>query len=89
MIGQCGVKPFEYWQMTEAETIAILNGHEINMCDISANFRNLYHIIYSVNSKKKKTPEQLWPLPSDRIRKKNSMDFETRMDLYSKIKGEC
>ena len=84
MIGECGVKPSDYWRLTEAETSAIIVGHQNTLVEEAANFRNLYHLIYSVNSKKKKTPQSLWPLPIDK--KESTIDIEDRLKLYEKIK---
>lgn len=84
MIGECGVKPDEYWKLTDAETSAIITGHQRINCETAANFRNLYSLTYNLNAKKgkQKSSEQLWPLPTD---EKNRKDMQKRIDLYKKI----
>ena len=77
--------------MTEAETTAIMAGHQILMSEEAANFRNIFTAIIKTNSKEKKMAEQMWPLPTDH--KPSSMTFKDRMNLYSLIlannKNEC
>mgnify|MGYP001773612543 CR=1 FL=1 len=88
LIGECGVSPNDYWKLTDAEVSAIATGYQIRRSEEAANFRNVYHLLYSVNSKRKKTAKQLWPLPTDNIRTdgKSKLTFEQRMSLYEKIK---
>lgn len=84
VIGECGVKPHEFWALTEAETTAIIIGHQTLMAEQAANIRNLYTLTYNVNTKKgkHKTDKQLWPLPTDQI---ESRPINERLAIYEKI----
>jgi hypothetical protein len=84
VIGECGVKPSDYWKMTEAETMALIVGHQTLMCESAANIRNLYTLTYNMNAKKgrQKNAKQLWPLPIDFVEKR---PIEERLKIYEKI----
>lgn len=84
VIGECGVKPHEFWALTEAETTAIIIGHQTKMSEQAANIRNLYTLTYNMNAKKgrSKTAKQLWPLPIDYV---ESRPMDERLALYNKI----
>ena len=63
-IGQCGIKPDEYWRLTEAETIAIIAGHQRLKSYDSENYRNIYGAMVKHFGAKQPT-KTLWPLPTD------------------------
>lgn len=63
-IGQCGVKPAEYWRLSEAETHGIIAGHQRLKSYSAENFRNIYGAIVRFMGEKKDV-RTLWPLPTD------------------------
>lgn len=63
-IGQCGIKPAEYWLLTEAETLGIIAGHQRLESYSAENFRNIYGTIVRFMGEKKDV-RTLWPLPTD------------------------
>lgn len=64
VIGQCGVKPAEYWQLTEAETMAIIAGHQRLESYDAEKFRNIYVAMMRYMGNKQMATT-LWPLPTD------------------------
>ena len=73
--------------MTEAETMAIISGHQITMSQQASNFRNVFAAMVRLWSKEKKPIEQLWELPTDY--REDDMPLEERFELYNKIKAQC
>ena len=63
-IGQCGIKPAEYWLLTEAETIGIIAGHQRLTSYNSENYRNIYGAIIRYMGEKGSV-KKFWPLPTD------------------------
>lgn len=63
-IGQCGIKPSEYWRLTEAETIGIIAGHQRLESYDAEKFRNIYGAIVRYMGEKKDI-RTLWPLATD------------------------
>ena len=78
MIGECGVKPDEFWKLTEAETMAIATGKTFLQNYESANFRNVFYAMIRLWSKEKKPAEKLWPLDIDNFG--SSMDIKDRYE---------
>lgn len=63
-IGQCGIKPFEYWKLSEAETIGIIVGHQKLDSYDAEKFRNIYGAIVRFMGEKQNV-KSLWPLITD------------------------
>ena len=63
-IGQCGIKPAEYWNLTEAETIGIIAGHQRLESYDAEKFRNIYAAMIRYMGEKGNI-KQIWPLPTD------------------------
>ena len=63
-IGQCGIKPDEYWKLTEAETIGIIAGHQRQESYDSERLRNIYGLLAS-RFGVKGSIKSMWPLPTD------------------------
>ena len=84
VIGQCGISPEQYNKMTEAETMGIIAGHQIEKSEDAANFRNLFVAMVKLWGKEKRTAEQIWPLPTDAADKFGG-DDKKRFSFYDKI----
>lgn len=63
-IGQCGINPAEYWKLTEAETMAIIAGHQRLESYDAEKFRNIWGAIVRYMGEKGNI-KSLWPLPTD------------------------
>lgn len=63
-IGQCKIKPAEYWKLSEAETIGIIAGHQRLESYDAEKFRNVFDAIIKGNGAKGNV-KQYWPLPTD------------------------
>ena len=63
-IGQCGIKPAEYWRLSEAETLAIIAGHQRLESYDSEKFRNLFEVLVK-HFGYKGDARNLWKLPTD------------------------
>jgi hypothetical protein len=63
-IGQCGIKPDEYWRLSEAETIGIIAGHQILESYDAEKFRNIYGVMIKYMGEKGDV-KKFWPLPTD------------------------
>ena len=63
-IGQCGIKPYEYWQLSEAETIGIIVGHQKLESYDAEKFRNIYELLLRIKGEKGNV-KTFWPLPTD------------------------
>lgn len=63
-IGQCGIKPKDYWQLTEAETIGIIAGHQRLESYDAEKFRNIYAAMIRYMGEKGNI-QSIWPLPTD------------------------
>lgn len=64
MIGQCGVKPSEYWQLSEAEVIGIIAGHQRLESYDAEKFRNIYGAVIRAMGEKGNV-KKFWQLPTD------------------------
>ena len=58
------MKPAEYWQLTEAETMAIIAGHQRLESYDAEKFRNIYGIIIRYMGEKGDV-KRFWQLPTD------------------------
>lgn len=93
-IGQCGVKPAEYWQLTEAETIGIIAGHQRLQSYDAEKFRNVFDAIIKGNGAKGDV-KSFWPLPTDydgakavskeylESRNKAAIEFAKKMGIFT------
>jgi len=63
-IGQCGIKPDEYWKLSEAETIGIIVGHQKLESYDAEKFRNIYDLM-AKHFGVKGNIKTMWPLPTD------------------------
>ena len=85
VIGECGITPNGYWMLTDAETTAIILGHQKLQAENAANIRNLYTLTYNINAKKGqgKSAEKLWPLVIDKQEGKGLT--KEKIEIYKKI----
>lgn len=93
-IGQCGIKPDEYWRLTEAETIGIIAGHQRLESYDAEKFRNVFDAIIKGNGAKGDV-KTFWPLPTDydgakavtkeyiENRNKAAMEFAKKMGIFT------
>ena len=94
-IGQCGIKPDEYWRLSEAETIGIIVGHQKVESYDAEKFRNIYGAIIRYMGEKGDV-KKFWPLPTDfgtvvtkeYLEKRNADALQIAKSL-GLIKAEC
>lgn len=93
-IGQCGIKPAEYWRLSEAETIGIIAGHQRLQSYDAEKFRNIYGAMIRYMGEKGKV-QSFWPLPTDydgvktvskeylESRNKAAIEFAKKMGIFT------
>lgn len=93
-IGQCGIKPAEYWQLTEAETLAIIAGHQRLESYDAEKFRNIYGAMIRYMGAKGDI-KSFWPIPTDydmdkpvtkeylESRNKAAIEFAKKMGIFT------
>lgn len=88
-IGEIGLSPAEFWDLTEGETVAKINGYYMQLARRSADFRALYALTYNINAKRGqgKKPEQLWKLLIDEETGSREMTHEEIQERNAKIRG--
>ena len=94
-IGQCRIKPDEYWRLSEAETIGIIVGHQKVESYDAEKFRNIYGAIIRYMGEKGDV-KKFWPLPTDfgltvtkeYLEKRNADALQIAKSL-GLIKAEC
>lgn len=58
------MKPSEYWQLSEAEVIGIIAGHQRLQSYDAEKFRNIYGAVIRAMGEKGNV-KTFWPLPTD------------------------
>lgn len=94
-IGQCGIKPDEYWRLSAAETIGIIAGHQRLESYDAEKLRNIYGAMIRYMGAKGDV-RTFWPLPTDydgekivtkeyiENRNKAAMEFAKKMGIFKK-----
>ena len=92
-IGQCRIKPSEYWKLTEAETMAIIAGHQRLESYDAEKFRNIFAAMIRYMGEKGNV-KSFWPLPTDydgekivtkeyiENRNKAAMEFAKKVGIF-------
>ena len=95
-IGQCGIKPDEFWRLTEAETVGIIVGHQKVESYDAEKFRNIYGAMIRYMGEKGNV-KSFWPLPTDSLnngvtkeyldkRNANALKLAEKLGIF---KAEC
>lgn len=64
-VGELGLTLMEYWDLTLYELTAMIAGYNVRWEEEWKRTRLIYATLYNANAKKKKTPTELMPLPSE------------------------
>lgn len=65
-VGELGLTLMEYWDLTLYELTAMMAGYNVRWEEEWKRTRLIYSILYNSNGqKKKKSPTELMPLPSE------------------------
>lgn len=64
-VGELGLTLMEYWDLTLYEVTAMIAGYNVRWEEEWKRTRLIYATLYNANSKKKKAPTDLMPLPSE------------------------
>jgi hypothetical protein len=64
-LGELGILPGIFWELTPAEYVRIARGYEVRQAREWDRARHIVAMIHNVNASKneRKTPAQLYPLP--------------------------